>query len=76
MIRDDETEGRKGRKKSRGSGWKGGERETETETETETGREREKESERKGWEGEKAWCNGGTSLRVSAPHQRVELQRL
>lgn len=24
--------------------------------------------------GEKAWCNGGTSLRVSAPHQRVELQ--
>lgn len=38
---------------------------------------REKEAARGSWEGrekgEKAWCNGGTSLRVSAPHQRVEL---
>jgi len=41
--------------------------------------DREKE-ERMKWEkrgGEKkAWCNGGTSLRVSAPHQREALQPL
>lgn len=29
-----------------------------------------RETESKGWEREKAWCNGGTSLRVSALHQR------
>lgn len=39
-------------------------------------RERRKDGAREKGEGEKAWCNGGTSLRVSAPHQREALQPL
>jgi len=40
-------------------------------------REKEEKMEReKRGRGKKAWCNGGTSLRVSAPHQREALQPL
>lgn len=70
MIRDDKTAGRRGKKEVEGgSCWKEGERRRQRHDDDDDDDD-ERERESKGREREKAWCNGGTSLRVSALHQR------